>query len=188
MPFGWEPRGRDFPRRNRIVSGLALATVVVEAARRSGSPITARFAKEQGREVFVVPGSPLGPRAEGTNDLLRQGASFCTQAQDVIDALAPLRERAHFPPQSAQEDEPREPGAEPLWDETDLSGSPDVPLSMAGMELNEEARPAPAAVPPVDAMAIIERVEALLGAAPCECGRSRARVRCAGGGGPGGAA
>jgi DNA processing protein len=84
----------------------------------------------------------------------------------VIDALAPLRERTHFPPQSAQEDESHEPASEPLWDETDLFGSPDVPLSMAGMELDEEAGPAPAAVPPVDAMAVIERVEALLGAAP----------------------
>ena len=87
MPLGWEPRGRDFPRRNRIVSGLAMATVVVEAARRSGSLITARFANEQGREVFAVPGSPLDPRAEGTNDLLRQGASICTRAEDVIEAL-----------------------------------------------------------------------------------------------------
>ena len=87
MPLGWEPRGRDFPRRNRIVSGLAMATVVVEAARRSGSLITARFANEQGREVFAVPGSPLDPRAEGTNDLLRQGASLCTAPEDVVDAL-----------------------------------------------------------------------------------------------------
>lgn len=90
MPPGWEARNRDFPRRNRIVSGLSLGTVVVEAARRSGSLITARLANEQGREVFAVPGSPLDPRAEGTNDLLRQGATFCTGAADVIDALDPL--------------------------------------------------------------------------------------------------
>jgi DNA processing protein len=89
MPLGWEPRGRDFPRRNRIVSGLSRATVVVEAARRSGSLITARLANEQGREVFAVPGSPLDPRAEGTNDLLRQGATLCTSAADVVDALKP---------------------------------------------------------------------------------------------------
>lgn len=88
MPFGWEARGRDFPRRNRIISGLCRAVVVVEAARRSGSLITARFAAEQGREVFAVPGSPLDPRAEGANDLLRDGASFCTKAEDVLDALA----------------------------------------------------------------------------------------------------
>jgi len=88
MPLNWEPRGRDFPRRNRIVSGLALATIVVEAARRSGSLITARFANEQGREGFAVPGSPLDPRAEGCNDLLRSGATLCTRAADVVDALA----------------------------------------------------------------------------------------------------
>ncbi|MCW6509176.1 DNA-processing protein DprA [Lichenifustis flavocetrariae] len=89
MPLAWEPRGRDFPRRNRIVSGLSLGTVVVEAARRSGSLITARLANEQGREVFAVPGSPLDPRAEGTNDLIRQGATLCTRPEDVVEALSP---------------------------------------------------------------------------------------------------
>lgn len=88
MPFSWEARGRDFPRRNRIVAGLSRGVVVVEAARRSGSLITAKFAAEQGREIFAVPGSPVDPRAEGANDLLRDGATFCTGAQDVIEALA----------------------------------------------------------------------------------------------------
>ena len=88
MPFGWEARGRDFPRRNRIVAGLCRAVVVVEAARRSGSLITAKFAAEAGREIFAVPGSPLDPRAEGANDLLRDGATFCTKAEDVTSALA----------------------------------------------------------------------------------------------------
>src|SRR5271167_2222025 len=91
MPIEWEPRGRDFPRRNRIVSGLALGVVVVEAARGSGSLITARFALEQNRQIFAVPGSPLDPRAEGTNDLLKQGASICTGADDVLTALEPVR-------------------------------------------------------------------------------------------------
>jgi DNA processing protein len=90
MPIGWEPRGRDFPRRNRLISGLALGVVIVEAARRSGSLITARFALEQSREVFAVPGSPLDPRAEGTNGLLKQGATLVTEAADVLNVLHPI--------------------------------------------------------------------------------------------------
>ena len=87
---GWEPRARDFPRRNRLISGVAVGVVVVEAARRSGSLITARFALEQGREVFAVPGSPLDPRAEGSNDLLRQGATLVTEAADVVTVVRPI--------------------------------------------------------------------------------------------------
>ena len=90
MPLGWEPRARDFPRRNRLISGLAAGVVIVEAAKRSGSLITARFALEQGREVFAVPGSPLDPRAEGSNGLLKQGATLVTEAGDVITVLRPI--------------------------------------------------------------------------------------------------
>jgi DNA processing protein len=93
MPLGHVPRARDFPRRNRLISGVALGVVVVEAAHRSGSLITARIAAEQGREVFAVPGSPLDPRAAGTNDLIKQGAMLVTGAADVIDAVAPIMER-----------------------------------------------------------------------------------------------
>ncbi|WP_262296857.1 DNA-processing protein DprA [Microvirga sesbaniae] len=122
MPMDWEPRGRDFPRRNRIVSGLCYGVVVVEAARRSGSLITARFALEQGREVFAVPGSPLDPRAEGTNDLIREGATLCASVEHVTSVLEPLIASGPRLDQGAEE-----PihvlGSEELWDELDL---PDV--------------------------------------------------------------
>lgn len=129
MPMGWEPRGRDFPRRNRLVSGLSLGVVLVEAARRSGSLITARFALEQGRDVFAVPGSPLDPRAEGTNDLIRQGATLVTQADDVIAVLQPMigqggdsgSMREGAPPSSD----------DPLFDEVDYFA--DQPLQEGGL-------------------------------------------------------
>ena len=90
MPFGWEPRARDFPRRNRLIAGIGLGLIVVEAATRSGSLITARLAGDFGRLVFAVPGSPLDPRCEGTNGLLKDGAMIVTRPEDVIEALAPL--------------------------------------------------------------------------------------------------
>lgn len=90
MPMGAEPRSRDFPRRNRIIAGLSLGLIVVEAAERSGSLISARMAGDMGRTVFAVPGSPLDPRARGTNLLLKQGATLVTEANDVIEMLRPL--------------------------------------------------------------------------------------------------
>ncbi|CAH1667072.1 DNA-processing protein DprA [Chelatococcus asaccharovorans] len=133
MPMGYEPRGRDFPRRNRIVSGLCFGVVVVEAARRSGSLITARFAAEQGREVFAVPGSPLDPRAEGTNDLIRDGATLCADPDHVVSALAPLIGQAP-PPTGAWNEHPVDRGGEPLWDELeglDVAPPPAMPIPPA---------------------------------------------------------
>ncbi|MEM6495459.1 MAG: DNA-processing protein DprA [Pseudomonadota bacterium] len=92
-PPGFKPRGKDFPRRNRIISGMSLGVVVIEAAKRSGSLTTARFAAEQGRDVFAVPGHPLDPRAAGTNALLKTGAILATSSEDIIAELAPQLRR-----------------------------------------------------------------------------------------------
>ena len=89
-PPGFVPRAQDFPRRNRIISGVSLGVVIVEAARRSGTLITARAAADQGRLVFAIPGHPLDPRAEGTNRLIKDGAIIATEPEDVVEALAPL--------------------------------------------------------------------------------------------------
>jgi DNA processing protein len=97
MPASHAPRARDFPRRNRLISGAALGVVIVEAAQRSGSLITARMAGEQGREVFAVPGSPLDPRTAGANDLLKQGATLVTEAADIINVLMPIMGRRLLP-------------------------------------------------------------------------------------------
>jgi len=93
MPPGTEPRARHFPYRNRIIAGLSAGTVVVEAAPRSGSLITARLAVEMGREVMAVPGSPLDPRAQGCNELIRNGATLIQNAADVLEAVRPIEPR-----------------------------------------------------------------------------------------------
>lgn len=93
MPPGTEPRARHFPYRNRIIAGLAAGTVVVEAAPKSGSLITARMAAEGGREVMAVPGSPLDPRAQGCNQLIRDGATLIQTAADVLESIRNLNGR-----------------------------------------------------------------------------------------------
>ncbi|HEY4265182.1 MAG TPA: DNA-processing protein DprA [Micropepsaceae bacterium] len=106
MPLGMAPVARHFPRRNRLISGMARGVVVIEAAERSGSLITANYALEQGREVFAVPGSPLDPRAKGANRLIREGATLTEGADDVLAVLRPIlghafqepSERAVSPP------------------------------------------------------------------------------------------
>ncbi len=162
MPVEWEPRGRDFPRRNRIVSGMCLGTLVVEAARKSGSLITARFAAEQGRVVFAMPGSPLDPRAGGTNDLLRDGAQIAFEVEHVVSALQPMAGTGHgaffaAPPAKGQ--------MEFLWDELDPAGEGSGPvpaLDIDAFDLSEESLPFTAEPEPEMARA---RVVAALSAA-----------------------
>ena len=100
QPPGFTPRAQDFPRRNRIISGIALGVLIIEAAARSGTLVTARYGAEQGREVFAVPGHPLDPCAEGTNRLLKSGATFVTEPDDVLSALRPLTGWSEGPGQS----------------------------------------------------------------------------------------
>ena len=113
MPPGTEPRARHFPYRNRIIAGLSAGTVVIEAAPQSGSLITARLAAEAGREVLAVPGSPLDPRAQGCNQLIREGATLIQTAADVIEAISHLNGRVASPSRPFEPERPSVDDAEP---------------------------------------------------------------------------
>ncbi|WP_428428314.1 DNA-processing protein DprA [Pararhizobium sp.] len=140
MPFGWEPRARDFPRRNRLIAGVSLGLTVVEAASRSGSLITARYAADFGRLVFAVPGSPLDPRCHGTNGLLKDGAIVTTEAQDILQALAPLSRIDLFSPPQAEEPGERDTGPmEPPPNENDRAQITDA-LGPTPVEIDDIIR------------------------------------------------
>lgn len=145
-PLGTAPQARHFPRRNRIIAGLALGVVVVEAAPRSGSLITARLAQEAGRELFAMPGSPLDPRCHGSNDLIRQGAHLTESVADVLENLPdhPLREGIARNPLFARSDAPRpsKPAA-PAWVEPHEAGAA---LSEARAEVADLLGPSPTPV------------------------------------------
>jgi DNA processing protein len=153
MPPGTEPRARHFPYRNRIIAGVSLGTIVVEAAPRSGSLITARLAAEAGREVMAVPGSPLDPRAQGCNRLIRDGATLVQNAADVVEAIQPSRTRVaspnvHFEPQPEQFDGEAigaveallGPSPVPVDEIIRLSGAASGAVQMALLELDLAGR------------------------------------------------
>ena len=161
MPFGAEPQARHFPRRNRIVSGLCRGVLVVEAALRSGSLITARMALEQGREVFAVPGSPFDPRCQGANNLIRQGAVLTESARDILDdlggALETPRKRAK-PVRSAPQRSVSSPPSLPAEAEAfDLRGRILELLSPSPIAVDELIRECQVSVP--DANAVLLELE-----------------------------
>ncbi|ORE99008.1 DNA-processing protein DprA [Aurantimonas sp. 22II-16-19i] len=143
MPFGWTARAIDFPRRNRLVAGLSLGLLVVEAALRSGSLISARLAGELGRLVFAVPGSPLDPRAAGANRLIRDGAILACEPADVLEALTPLAERADGS-EDGSLDEPARDG--PPLEGLPLEATGDEPVRGERERIVETLGPTPVAI------------------------------------------
>lgn len=141
QPPGIEPRARHFPYRNRIIAGLAAGTVVMEAAPRSGSLITARHAADYGREVMAIPGSPLDPRAQGCNQLIREGATLVQNAEDVLEAVRPLHLGTRRPARHVVA-EPADAGDPERNAVRDLLGPTPVPVD----ELVRQSGLAPAAV------------------------------------------
>ena len=135
LPLGTVPRASHFPRRNRIISGVSLGVVVIEAARRSGSLITARLAGEQGREVFAVPGSPLDPRCAGTNNLIRDGAVL---TESVADVTAALGEMLIQPLDEYRDGLEFDPESQPAPDESELDEARD--------KITESLGPSPVSV------------------------------------------
>ena len=128
MPPGTEPRARHFPYRNRIIAGMSTGTVIVEAAPRSGSLITARLAGEAGREVMAVPGSPLDPRAQGCNQLIRDGATLIQNAADVVEAVRPFASQVRSPPDKFEPAPEELNGHDTLGLVEDLLGPSPVPV------------------------------------------------------------
>ena len=139
-PIGLDPQARHFPARNRIVSGLSLGVVVVEAAERSGSLITARAAADQGREVLAVPGHPIDPRAAGCNLLLRDGATLVRGVEDALEALAPARARLEALLAAAQ---------------AAAAPAPEADAPRAGPPPRRDPAPAPSPPAPADLHALI---------------------------------
>lgn len=142
QPPGTEPRARHFPYRNRIIAGLAAGTVVIEAAPKSGSLITARFAADYGREVMAIPGSPLDPRAQGCNQLIRDGATLVQNAEDVLEAVRPLHLGSPRPARHVVAEVPVDAGDAERRCVRDLLGPTPVPVD----ELVRQSGLAPAAV------------------------------------------
>jgi DNA processing protein len=156
MPLGMAPLSRHFPRRNRLISGMARGVVVIEAAERSGSLITANYALEQGREVFAVPGSPLDPRAKGANRLIREGAALTEGADDVLAALRPMLGGSFQDPGEAEP--PLSPDPLALEHEADhIRQSVEEKLGPSPVEIDELIRQC--AAPPAAVLTVILELE-----------------------------